>query len=71
MNDSSDGAPFLRVEDLVVKFNGIPIIQGISLRIWTKEIVAIIGPNGAGKTVFLKSIAGLIKPDGGEDFPQR
>ena len=38
--------------------------QGGSLR--KGEIVGVLGENGIGKTSFMKILAGIIKPDGGE-----
>lgn len=38
----------------------------ISIRIRRGQKIGILGPNGAGKTTFLKTVAGLIPPVGGE-----
>ena len=38
----------------------------LSFRIRRGQKIGILGPNGAGKTTFLKTIAGLIRPLGGE-----
>ena len=40
-------------------------MHGVSLSVQPNEIVALIGPNGAGKTTTLKTIAGLLRPEGG------
>jgi len=52
----------LEVKDLVVAYDKVRVIWGISLEIDEKEKVAIIGPNGAGKTTLLKTICGLKRP---------
>ncbi len=40
-------------------------LQGVSLRLDAKEIVAVTGPSGSGKSTLLACLAGLDEPDGG------
>ena len=35
------------------------VVDGLSLTIEDREIIALVGPNGAGKTTVLNVIAGL------------
>ena len=51
----------LSVTGLVAGYDpGVPIVDGVSIRISAGEIVAILGPNGAGKSTLIKAIAGLV-----------
>lgn len=52
----------LKVSDLNFSYNGIKVLEGVSLRVESAEILGIIGPNGAGKTTLLKCINGKLKP---------
>jgi branched-chain amino acid transport system ATP-binding protein len=45
----------LKIENLDVDINSIPILRNIELSIETGEIIGLIGRNGAGKTTFLRS----------------
>ena len=59
----------LKISDLKVNYGGIEAVKGISFEVPQGEIVTLIGANGAGKSSTLRTIAGLVKPKGGEiDF---
>ena len=55
----------LRVEEIHTYYGRSYILQGTSLEVREKEIVALLGRNGAGKTTTLKTIMGLVKPRSG------
>ncbi|MFI6319588.1 ABC transporter ATP-binding protein [Nonomuraea sp. NPDC050556] len=41
-------------------------IDGLDLSVADGELLCIVGPSGAGKSTLLRSIAGLIRPTGGQ-----
>ncbi len=51
--------PLLKVSDLSLQINGVPILQDVSFSVLPGETVVIIGPNGAGKTSLLRCLARL------------
>lgn len=53
-------APLLDVRDLSAGYNGLTVLDGVSLTIGAGEFVAIVGPNGHGKSTLLKTISGLV-----------
>ncbi|MBW8026497.1 ABC transporter ATP-binding protein [Clavibacter michiganensis subsp. michiganensis] len=55
-------APALRVEDLRVSFDGVPVVHGVSLRIAPGECLALVGTSGSGKSVTAGSLLGLAGP---------
>ncbi len=50
--------PILKIEDLWVRYSGLPVIQGVSFEINRGETACIVGSNGAGKTTILRAIMG-------------
>ena len=52
----------LKVEDIIVGYTEVEILQGVHIKVKSGEIVSVIGPNGAGKSTLLKTIFGVLKP---------
>ncbi len=55
----------LIVENLRKSFKSRTVVQDISLRIKSGEVVGLLGPNGAGKTTSFYMIVGLVALDAG------
>ena len=56
----------LELRDLDSGYDFLQVLWDVSLTVNDGEFVALIGPNGAGKSTTLRTIAGLLKPKGGE-----
>lgn len=55
----------LVAEDLVKRYRGRAVVNGVSMRVSEGEVVGLLGPNGAGKTTSFYMVAGLIPADQG------
>lgn len=58
------------VRGLHKSFADRPVLRGIDLQVPKGCLYGLIGPGAAGKTVFLKILAGLIRPEQGEVLVQ-
>ena len=58
----------LTIEHLTKTYGEKKAVDDLSLHILPGEIYGFIGHNGAGKTTTLKSVAGLLRFDGGEIY---
>jgi len=58
-------APFLAVDALTLSVARRTLIDEVSLRVHAGDFWCILGANGAGKTLFLHTLAGLRRIDGG------
>jgi branched-chain amino acid transport system ATP-binding protein len=57
--------PLLELEELEVRYGGVPAVRELSLTVDRGEIVGLIGPNGAGKSTTLLTIMGVVAPHRG------
>ena len=55
----------MHVEELRVAYGKIVALDGVSLGVGERELVAVIGANGAGKSSLLSALMGLVEPRGG------
>ena len=56
----------LELKNLDSGYDFLQVLWDVSIAVDEGEFVALIGPNGAGKSTTLRTIAGLIKPKGGD-----
>jgi len=52
------GECILEIENIKVRYSGLPVIQDISLGINAGETVCVLGANGAGKSTLIRAIMG-------------
>ncbi len=55
----------LQLTDVNSGYNGVDVLQGITLGVLEPSIYVVLGPNGAGKTTLLRTIAGILEPHRG------
>ena len=56
----------LEIKSLDSGYGFLQVLWDVSFYVEEGEFVALIGPNGAGKSTTLKTISGLLEPQGGE-----
>jgi phospholipid/cholesterol/gamma-HCH transport system ATP-binding protein len=60
--------PLIRIQDLTKSFGEQRVLDGVSLEIEPREILAILGESGSGKSVLLRTLIGLERADSGHVF---
>lgn len=55
----------IQVCDIVKSYDGLRVLDNVSLTISDGEFLSIVGPSGAGKTTLLQIIGSLEAPDSG------
>jgi len=55
----------LSIENLIIEYDGVRAVDGISFNVEKGEHVTLLGPSGCGKTSTLRGIAGLETPTEG------
>ncbi len=58
----------INIEHLSKRFGTIQALEDIHTSLQADQCIALIGPNGCGKSTLIKSILGLVIPDGGDIF---
>lgn len=55
----------LEIDQLLVSYNGIPVVSGLALQLEEGEIGCLLGASGCGKTTVLRTVAGFEPVGGG------
>ena len=55
----------LQAQELVKRYRGRNVVNGVSMTIDSGEVVGLLGPNGAGKTTSFYMMVGLVPADAG------
>ena len=58
-------AQALSIAQLRKSFGSQSVLDGVSFDVQQGHIVGLLGPNGAGKSTLIRSIMGIVEPDGG------
>ncbi len=51
---------------LVKKYGSTTALDGVDVEVRARDSLAIMGPSGSGKSTLLHTLAGIIRPDGGQ-----
>ncbi|WP_329205997.1 ABC transporter ATP-binding protein [Streptomyces sp. NBC_01696] len=63
--DPAPPAAALNGHDLVLRYNGTPVVHGVSIALEPGRATALVGPNGSGKSTLLRALSRLHRVDGG------
>ncbi|MEO5573521.1 MAG: ATP-binding cassette domain-containing protein [Gammaproteobacteria bacterium] len=61
----ASGKLVIEAENIGKAYDGVALVQDLSLRILRGDRIGLIGPNGAGKTTLLRLLLGELEPDKG------
>ena len=56
----------IEIKNLYKKYNGVNVVENLSLSVGKGEVLGFLGPNGAGKSTTMKMLTGFIEPSSGE-----
>ncbi len=67
MHAASTGQPepAVSIEELVVRFEEVEAVAGVSFVVAPGEVFGLLGPNGAGKTTTIRVLTTLLAPSAG------
>ncbi|MEH0573975.1 MULTISPECIES: ABC transporter ATP-binding protein [Streptomyces] len=56
----------LAASGLVKKYGSTTALAGVDVEVGERDSLAIMGPSGSGKSTLLHTLAGIVRPDGGQ-----
>ena len=62
---SGDSACAVRVRNLVKRFDGVAVLDGVNLDVVQGETLVVMGGSGCGKSTLLRHMIGSLRPDEG------
>jgi phospholipid/cholesterol/gamma-HCH transport system ATP-binding protein len=62
----STPSPVIAVRNVVNRFGAQIVHDGVSLDVYSGEVIGIVGGSGTGKSVLLRTMLGLHRPVSGE-----
>ena len=63
-----DRVPTLEMRNVSKTFPGVKALNGVELKAWGGEVMALMGENGAGKSTLMKILSGAYQPDAGAEI---
>ena len=60
--------PTLEMRNVSKTFPGVKALNGVELKAWGGEVMALMGENGAGKSTLMKILSGAYQPDAGAEI---
>jgi branched-chain amino acid transport system ATP-binding protein len=54
------GPAALEASSISTGYGKVPVLEGVTIKLYGGEIVAVVGPNGAGKTTLLRALSGEL-----------
>ena len=57
--------PVIEINNLKMGFEGLKVLEDLSLKLYDNENLVVLGKSGSGKSVLIKCIVKLLRPDHG------
>ncbi|MBN1554478.1 MAG: ABC transporter ATP-binding protein [Phycisphaerae bacterium] len=64
-NVKDNSTPVIQVRDLVKRFDGRAVLDGVNLEVFPGEMLVIMGGSGCGKSTLLRNLIGSMVPEEG------
>src|SRR5512139_4071244 len=55
----------ITLDQVTKRYQGVPVVNDVSLNVHQGEFLVLLGPSGSGKSTLLRAIAGLTEIDHG------